>query len=164
MRLAAALLLLLTQVGCAALQRGVPVVHPSLLLDQVPLHGAILNATPPTYGLGEDGGCIALAEFRIELTDLAITEDGWLRMAGTILDADPRRGGPVIGVRISRRVGDTAVPLQMAAQQMDVRVDVDEGAVLVVERIAYRTLHLDLARLAAVARRRASADAVALRD
>ena len=157
MRLAAAFLLLLSQIGCAALQRTAPVVRPSLFLDQVPLHGAILNPTPPTYGLDGGGGCIAQAEFRIELTDLAITEDGRLRMVGSILDADPQRGGPVVGVRIIRRAGGSAVPVQFRAERLNVLVDADEGAVLVVERIAYRSLQLDLARLAAVARHRAAA-------
>lgn len=157
MRLAAAFLLLLSQIGCAALQQTGRVVHPSLFLNRVSLHGAILNPTPPPYGLGEAGGCIPQAEFRIELTDLAITEDGRLRMAGSIMDADPQRGGPVVGVRITRRVGGNAVPVQFAAERLDVLVDVDEGAVLVLERIAYRRLELDLARLAAVARRRAAA-------
>lgn len=157
MRLAAAFLLLLSVMGCAALQRTAPAVRPSLFLNQVPLHGAILNATPPTYGLDGGGGCIPQAEFRIELTDLAIAGDGRLRIAGNILDADPRRGGPVVGVRILRRAGGVAVPVQIAATQLNVLVDVDEGAVLVVERVAYRTLHLDLARLATAARRRVAA-------
>lgn len=152
MRLAAAFLLLLSQIGCAALQRGAPAVRPSLLLDQVPLHGAILNPIPPTYGLEGDGGCIALSEFRVELTDLAIAEDGRLRMVGRIIDADPQRGEPVLGVRISRRIWGTGVPFQFAAGQLDVLVDVDEGAVLMLERIPYRTLLLDLNRLATVAR------------
>ncbi|HEX8317526.1 hypothetical protein [Longimicrobium sp.] len=54
------------------------------------------------------------------------------------------------------------VPVQWAARPMNVLVEVDEGAVLVVELIGYRTLYLDLTRLAAVARSRAAADAVAL--
>ncbi|HEV3050290.1 MAG TPA: hypothetical protein VGX50_08290 [Longimicrobium sp.] len=157
MRLAAAFLLLLSQMGCAALQQTAPAVRPSLFLDQVPLHGAILNPAPPPYGLDGGAGCIPQGEFRIELTDLAIAEDGRLRIAGSIQDADPQRGGPVMA-RIARRVGGTAVPvLRFAADRFDVLVDVDEGAVLAVERIGYRTLQLDLARLAAVAERRAAA-------
>lgn len=162
MRLTAAVLLLISQIGCAALRPGTPPVRPSLFLDQAPLRGVILNATPPEYGLDQPGGCIASSEFRIELTDLAIAEDGRLRMAGTIVNADPQQGGPSFGVRISRRAGGTTVPVQSNAQQMNVLVEVDEGAVLVVERLAYRALYLDLTRLAAVARSRAAAGAVAL--
>jgi hypothetical protein len=157
MRLAVAFLLLLAQIGCATLQRTPHVVRPSLFLNQVPLHGVILNPTPPTYGLDEEGGCIAQGEFRIELTDLALTEDGRLRVAGSVLDADPQRGGPVGAVRILRRAGGIAVPVQIATAQLNVLVDVDEGAVLAVERAGYRTLHLDLARLAAAVQPRAAA-------
>lgn len=105
---------------------------------------------------------MTLSEFRIDLTDLAIAEDGRLRMAGTILSADTARGRSVVGARISRRTGGAMVPVQWAARPMNVLVEVDEGAVLVVELIGYRTLYLDLTRLAAVARSRAAADAVAL--
>ncbi len=86
------------------------------------------------------------------------------RMAGTILNADPQQSGPLIGVRIKRRAGDTTVPVQTVMQQMNVSVEVNEGAVLILEHIGYRTLHLDLTRLAAVARRRAAAGAVALQE
>lgn len=162
MRIAATLLLLVSQVGCATLPPRVPVGFPSLSLDQTPLPGVILNATPPKYGLGESGGCMTMAEFRIELTDLAIAEDGRLRMAGTILNADTTGGRLLHGGRISWRGRDLTVPVQWAKPQLDVLVEVDEGAVLVVEQLAYRTLYLDLTRLAAVARRRTAAGDVVL--
>jgi hypothetical protein len=165
MRRAAVLLLLLSQIGCAALEPRAPVVRPSLSLDQTPLPGIVRNATPPKYGLGESGGCMTMAEFRIELTDLAIAEDGRLRIVGTILDADPQRQrGPLFGARIGRYAGGTRVPVRNNGQHINVLVEVDEGALLVVELLAYRALYLDLTRLAAVARRRAAAGAVAVRD
>ncbi len=164
MRKTAVLLLLLPQIGCATQPPRAPAVHPSLFLDQAPLHGVILNATPPTYGLEGGGGCITQSEFRIDLTDLAIAEDGRLSMAGTILSTDPRGSRSVVGARISRRTAGVTVPVQWVARPMNVLVEVGEGAVLVVDLIGHRTLYLDLTRLAAVARRRAAAGAVALRD
>jgi hypothetical protein len=143
MRIAPVLLLLLSQIGCAALQPGAPVVHPSLFLDQAPLRGVILNATPPEYGLDGGRGCVPGAEFRIELTDLAIADDGRLRMTYTILNADPRRqGGPLFGVRTSRdRRVPSPVPGSSSLERRGMPALIPGRGVDAVGRTASRALH-----------------------
>lgn len=154
MRLFYGVVLLLLSSSCAYAQGlASGVARPALFLDGEPLRSVILNPNPPRYGDGEEGGCIPSDEFRIHLTELAVDDSGRLRIVGTVANADPQRQDPQVVV-VETRQGDATRHVYTAVRgHLDVTVGADEGAVLVLRLIGFRTLELDLNQLASIARR-----------
>jgi hypothetical protein len=129
------------------------VTRPALFLNGAPLHSVILNPTPPRYGDGEEGGCIPSDEFRIELTDLILDDAGQLRIEGSVVNADPQRQDPVFVIVRTRQADTTRHVYTAVRGHLDLAVEVDESAVLVLHLSGFRTLELDLNQLDRIARR-----------
>jgi hypothetical protein len=154
MRFVYVVALLLLSGSCAYVQGSAGgVIRPALFLEGEPLRSVILNPNPPRYGNGEEGGCIPSDEFRIQLTGLALDDAGRLRITGLVTNADPQRQDPVVVV-VETRQGEATRHVYTAVRgHLDVTVEADEGAVLVMRLIGFRTLELDLDQLASIARR-----------
>lgn len=145
-------LLLLSRTAVFAQEFGS--TRPALFLNGQALRSVIRNPTPPRYGDGEEGGCIPSDEFRIELTELVRDASGRMRIAGVITNADPRRQDPPFVV-VETRQGDAVRRVATAmGGRLDTSVETGEAAVLVLSLSGFRTLELDLGRLARLARRR----------
>ena len=144
-------LLLLSRTAVFAQEFGS--TRPALFLYGEALRSVILNPTPPRYGDGEEGGCIPSDEFRIELTEFVRDASGRVRIAGLITNADPRRQDPPFVV-VETRQGDAVRRVATAmAGRHDTFVETGESTVLVLSLTGFRTLELDLDRLARLARR-----------
>lgn len=150
-RFCAVLLLILPLAGCHLLGLAGPAQRPELIVHGRPLRAAILNPEPPLYGDGNPGGCIVLSEFRVVITELSRDGAGTLRIRGSV--AGPP-GLPLVTARIAYVRGDsTAAAVHSGSGgEFSIIAEPGDNAKLVVSQVMFRSLELDLRRLARAAR------------
>jgi hypothetical protein len=143
--------------GCAAVPRASQATlddRPALLVEGQPWNAGILNPKPPRYGLGEEGGCMVMGEFRVEIDTLVFEPSTHrLTIRGHVLPAGLLRS---MARLVTRDPGGEEVSHVFADPTSGFALSVDpvETPVLSVELPLMRSLHLDLRRLSRRAERR----------
>jgi hypothetical protein len=169
MRRAFALLpLILSLAACQTLARSSGVAgssprddgYPALFVNGRPFNSAIRNFRPPTYGLGEAGGCIVMGEFHVVLTDLALDGTGVLRLRGTVALDHPGTGLVLAQIREQRKGSAVRVVRADGTESFDLVAPTGKSAVVALSALGFRTLEIDLNRLARAARKVESFDDV----
>lgn len=135
--------------GCATFGTGSRGARPLLLVEGRTWNAPLLNPDPPVYGFGGDGGCIAQAEFRVEIDRLAYdSATGLMRIGGRLLDSSDKQLPPV-GAVIKTRNGDgqPARTIVGPDSRFSLSLALARNPTISVERVAYRTLVIDLRKL-----------------
>lgn len=128
--------------------------RPVLTINGQPFDGAMLNPDPPRYDDGAPAGDVIEGEFRIDITELTRDDRGTLTIRGTVRDAqsgEAVRAVQIEEVRDERRVQAVYAGIN---GEMEVVVQSRSGSKLVLSMIGYRSLALDLDRLARASARR----------
>jgi hypothetical protein len=137
--------------GCHLAGYGHRASRPALAVHGAAFDRAILNRDPPRYGIGEPAGDVVLREMRIDISELATTDAGILRIGGAVYDAE---SGTVVVPRFRLETDDgRETPLAAMGEGGRFSLEADPAAaVMTVSALGHRTLRLDLRRLAALAR------------
>ena len=141
---------LLALSACALLQSDV--IRPALYVHGRPVHGAILNRTPPEYCLGCEAGDVVAGELTIRIDRMYVDTADVLQLQGRVEEA--RTGEPASAVAIGV---EGAGPDTRAFTGTDgvfaLRIPRRPGAVLVFRRVGIRTLQVSVDPLFLTARR-----------